>query len=106
MGFGILVGIQHAFEPDHISAVSTQILKSRLTQKSNKRLIKNAFTKSSFMGIVWGAGHTTSLILVGFVIYGLSVNIEQSILSGFGLLNSSIISLLLNNLSGFCKKIL
>ncbi len=83
IGFGILVGIQHAFEPDHISAISTQILKSRFTKTSKKRLIKNIFRKSSLLGVVWGAGHTTSLILIGFLIYGLSANIGQTTFVGF-----------------------
>jgi len=26
MGLGLVVGIQHAFEPDHVTAVSTQII--------------------------------------------------------------------------------
>ena len=34
MGLGLAIGIQHAFEADHITAISTQILKSRLSKKS------------------------------------------------------------------------
>ena len=36
MGLGFLVGIQHAFEPDHVSAISTQILKSKFDKKPIK----------------------------------------------------------------------
>ncbi len=33
MGLGLAVGIEHAFEPDHIAAVSTQISKSKFVKK-------------------------------------------------------------------------
>ncbi len=82
MGLGLLVGIQHAFEPDHIAAVSTQILKSKLTKKSTKQLIRQSITKSSILGVVWGAGHTTTLVLIGFLVYVLAITIQNQIFSG------------------------
>jgi hypothetical protein len=82
MGLGLVVGIQHAFEPDHIYAVSTQISKSKLTKKSTKQLIKQSITKSSILGVVWGAGHTTTLVLIGFLVYTLAITIQDQIFSG------------------------
>ncbi len=82
MGLGLTVGIQHAFEPDHIAAVSTQILKSKLTKKSTKQLIRQSITKSSILGAVWGAGHTTTLVLIGFLVYVLAITIQDEIFSG------------------------
>ncbi|EIJ66873.1 hypothetical protein BD31_I1555 [Candidatus Nitrosopumilus salaria BD31] len=83
MGLGFLVGIQHAFEPDHISAVSTQILKSKFDKKPIKQLIKQSVTKSSILGAVWGAGHTTTLVLIGFLVYAFAITIHDHIFSGF-----------------------
>jgi len=83
MGLGFLVGIQHAFEPDHISAVSTQMLKSKFDKKPIKQLIKQSITKSSILGAVWGAGHTTTLVLIGFLVYALAITIHDYIFSGF-----------------------
>jgi len=83
MGLGFLVGIQHAFEPDHVSAISTQILKSKFDKKPIKQLIKESITKSSILGAVWGAGHTTTLVLIGFLIYGLAITIHDHIFSSF-----------------------
>jgi len=83
MGLGLVVGIQHAFEPDHISAVSTQISKSKLTKKSTKQLITQSITKSSILGVIWGAGHTTTLVLIGFLVYALAITIQDQIFSGF-----------------------
>jgi len=83
MGLGLAVGIQHAFEPDHIAAVSTQISKSKFTQKSVRTLLKESFTKSSVLGALWGAGHTTTLVLIGFLVYALAITIQDQIFFGF-----------------------
>ena len=82
MGFGLLVGIQHAFEPDHIVAVSTQISKSKFAQKPIPKLLAESFTKSSILGALWGAGHTTTLVLIGFLVYVFAITIQNQIFSG------------------------
>ncbi|NJK78034.1 MAG: high frequency lysogenization protein HflD, partial [Nanoarchaeota archaeon] len=81
-GFGLALGIQHAFEADHIAAVYTQ-LKNSSTIQSKKQLFKSSFTKSSLLGAVWGAGHTTTLILVGLLVYGFTLTLQKEIFSGF-----------------------
>jgi len=83
MGLGLAIGIQHAFEADHVTAISTQILKSKLTKKSTKQLIRESVTKSSILGVIWGAGHTTTLVLIGFLTYVLAITIQNQIFSGF-----------------------
>lgn len=82
IGLGLLVGIQHAFEIDHVTAMSTQMLKSKRDKKQFKELIINSITKSSILGTIWGAGHTTALVLMGFLIYVLSITIEKQVFSG------------------------
>ena len=82
IGLGLLVGIQHAFEVDHITAMSTQMLKSKQSKKQFRQVIFNSITKSSILGTIWGAGHTTALVLMGFLIYVLSITIEKQIFSG------------------------
>ncbi|MCV0366130.1 MAG: high frequency lysogenization protein HflD [Nitrosopumilus sp.] len=82
MGLGFTVGIQHAFEPDHVSAVSTQISKSRFAKRSTKQIIKDSLTKSSLIGVLWGAGHTTTLVLIGFLVYALAITIQEQIFNG------------------------
>lgn len=83
MGLGFTVGIQHAFEADHISAVSTQMIKSKFNQKSRKQIIRESVTKSSLLGAIWGAGHTTTLVLIGFLVYVLAITIHDYVFSGF-----------------------
>jgi high-affinity nickel permease len=81
-GFGLSLGIQHAFEADHIAAVSTQIANSNTIQ-SKKQLVKSSLTKSSLLGAIWGAGHTTTLILVGLLVFGFTFTIQKEVFSGF-----------------------
>jgi len=74
---GLAVGLQHAFEPDHIAAVSTQVIRQKNKSQSLKELIKKGAFKSSIIGAIWGAGHTTTLVLVGLLVYLFSVNIPD-----------------------------
>ncbi|PLS01385.1 HoxN/HupN/NixA family nickel/cobalt transporter [Neobacillus cucumis] len=50
---GFLLGMKHAFEPDHVIAVSTIASES----KNIKR--------SVFAGVYWGIGHTATLFIFG-----------------------------------------
>lgn len=80
MGLGLTIGLQHAFEPDHVAAVSTQISKGRFAH-STKQTIKTGTIRSSALGALWGAGHTTTLVLMGLLVYGLAVKIQQNVFS-------------------------
>ena len=82
MGLGLAAGIEHAFEPDHVAAMSTQISKSKCSQKPVRQLLKESFAKSSVLGALWGAGHTTTLVLIGFLVYVLAITIQGQIFSG------------------------
>ena len=50
---GVLLGIRHAFEPDHLAAVSTLA--------AEDRSVKGGL----FLGALWGIGHSLALLLVG-----------------------------------------
>ncbi len=79
---GLVIGLKHAFEPDHIAAVTTQISKQKNNSQSLKQRIKEGVFKSSLIGAIWGAGHTTTLILIGLLVYVLSINIPEVFFSG------------------------
>ena len=51
-----LLGLRHASDPDHLAAVTTLIA-------SEEDL--NKVRKAGFMGLLWGAGHGTTLVLIG-----------------------------------------
>ena len=83
LALGLAIGLQHAFEPDHVAAVSTQISKRRYKLQSVRKIITEGTFKSSFLGAIWGAGHTTTLVLMGLVVYLLAINIPQNVFMGF-----------------------
>ena len=81
---GFVIGLFHAFEPDHVVAVATQNLKS--TQKNSLsffRQIGSGAIKSSILGALWGAGHTSSLVLVSLLIFVFSMSIPNEMFSNF-----------------------
>lgn len=50
---GVLLGIRHALEPDHLAAVSTLA--------AQERSVRGGL----FLGALWGLGHSAALLLVG-----------------------------------------
>lgn len=81
---GFLIGLSHAFEPDHVVAVATQ--NSKLAQKSSLRRfrqIRSSALRSSILGALWGAGHTSSLVLVSLLIFVFSMSIPDTMFGNF-----------------------
>jgi len=56
LGLGLVFGLKHATEVDHVVAVSTVVSEHR-----------NVW-RSALVGGLWGAGHTASLIIVGLFV--------------------------------------
>jgi len=80
---GLAIGLEHAFEPDHIAAVSTQVAKRKVQQsKSLKIFVGQSILRSSLLGALWGAGHTSSLVLVGLLVFVLALSIPNTIFIG------------------------
>lgn len=79
---GLAIGLEHAFEPDHVAAVSTQVAKQKHHSTSAKEIIKSGISKSTILGAIWGTGHTTTLVLVGLLVYVFAVNIPANIFQG------------------------
>jgi nitrile hydratase accessory protein len=52
-GLGVLLGIRHALEPDHLAAVTTLMTGERSS------------AKAAWLGASWGAGHTLTLFATG-----------------------------------------
>lgn len=61
--FGFLLGLRHAFEADHLVAVSTLVTPKRSLWKSIR------------FGVIWGLGHSATLLAVGGVVLILQVSI-------------------------------
>jgi ABC-type nickel/cobalt efflux system permease component RcnA len=64
---GILLGSKHSLDPDHVVAVSTIVSE-----------YKNPL-RSFWVGISWGLGHTTTLLIIGIVIIALRLTIPERI---------------------------
>ena len=67
-GIGLLLGLRHAFEPDHLAAVSTLATRPAARLWSAARL-----------GLVWGLGHTATVGMVALFIIVLGVRLPASL---------------------------
>lgn len=67
LGVGLVFGLKHATEVDHVVAVSTIVSQH-----------KNLF-RSALVGLLWGVGHTASLLLVGGVVLALRIAIPEEV---------------------------
>ena len=56
LGLGLVLGLRHAADPDHVVAVTAIAARTR-------RILP-----ATWLGIVWGLGHTLTLFVVGSVI--------------------------------------
>src|SRR5438477_4168583 len=65
LGLGLVLGLRHALDTDHLAAVSTV-----LAQRPSLRA-------SGMIGFSWGLGHTVVLLLVGAVLLVLRVPIAE-----------------------------
>jgi sulfite exporter TauE/SafE len=80
---GLSIGLLHAFEPDHLTAISTQVSNSNYSiDNSKKSGLMNLTINSSLIGALWGVGHTSSIIVIGLLIAGLSLNITNDFFIG------------------------
>ena len=67
LGLGLILGLKHSIEPDHVVAVSTIVNEYRNP------------LRAFWVGISWGLGHTTTLFLVGIAIISLRLTIPDSL---------------------------
>ena len=70
-GFGSLLGMRHALEPDHLAAVSTLVSGER------------SGLKAAWLGACWGVGHTLALLVVGVTLVVLRAELPPEIAGGF-----------------------
>ncbi len=63
--FGLLFGLKHAVEADHLAAVSTIVSE------------RKSILSSTLVGGMWGIGHTISLFVAGIVVIVLHIEIGE-----------------------------
>lgn len=67
LGLGLLLGLKHAFDSDHLIAVSTIVTRER------------SAWRSLWIGLFWGIGHTFTLLMVGLIVLGLKKQIPPPV---------------------------
>jgi high-affinity nickel-transport protein len=62
---GFLLGMRHATDPDHVVAVTTIVSQQR------------SLASAARIGVLWGVGHTATIVLVGGAIIVLKVQLTS-----------------------------
>jgi hypothetical protein len=76
---GLLFGIQHATDPDHVIAVATIVART------------GRFGAGALVGAFWGVGHTVTVTAVGLTLIGFDVPVSPRV----GLLLELVVALML-----------
>ncbi len=79
MLLGLLVGLRHAFEPDHLTAMATLVTETRGPRRG------------AALGALWGLGHTISLVVVGAILIAIGAVLPVRIAIGFELAVSGVL---------------
>jgi hypothetical protein len=63
LAIGFFLGMRHATDPDHVIAVSTIVSRER------------SVAKAACIGVLWGLGHTLTILAVGaaIILFGLAI---------------------------------
>jgi high-affinity nickel-transport protein len=63
LAIGFVLGMRHATDPDHVIAISTIVSRER------------SIAKAAWIGILWGVGHTLTILVVGagIILFGLTI---------------------------------
>ena len=84
LAIGGLLGLRHAFEPDHLAAVSTLA-----TRPGGRRL-----WSAARLGLIWGLGHTVTVGAVALLIVALGVQLPAGLWPAAELLVAGLLVLL------------
>ena len=70
---GFFLGMRHATDPDHVIAVSTIVSRER------------SIAKAGLIGILWGCGHTLTIVAVGaaIIVFGLAIPVRAGLTMEF-----------------------
>jgi hypothetical protein len=78
--FGLVRGLSHALEPDHLAAVSTLMAeRSPAAQGTNAGARRAGVPTGLLLGAAWGVGHTLVLLIVGGALLALRVQVPEAV---------------------------
>jgi ABC-type nickel/cobalt efflux system permease component RcnA len=72
LAVAILLGLRHASDPDHLTAVSTLIASDRA----------GGLQRAARLGLAWGLGHATTLIAFGLPVVLLRSQLPEAVVRG------------------------
>ncbi len=84
LAIGGLLGLRHAFEPDHLAAVST------LASRPDGRRLWGA----ARLGLIWGVGHSVTVGAVALLVIALGVRLPEGLWPAAELLVAALLVLL------------
>jgi high-affinity nickel permease len=70
LGLGLLLGLRHALDADHVAAVSTLVSRER------------SLGRSCLLGVAWGLGHTAALLVAGIGVIAFKLTISPALEHG------------------------
>jgi hypothetical protein len=73
LAIGFVLGMRHATDPDHVIAVSTIVSRER------------SILKAGLIGILWGVGHTLTILVVGagIIVFDLAIPVRVGLTMEF-----------------------
>lgn len=74
VALGLVVGLRHALEPDHLAALSTLVVDA------------GGPRRGAALGALWGLGHTAALLVVGGLLLATGAALPPRAAAGFELL--------------------
>ena len=79
---GFVLGVQHATDPDHLTAVATIVTRER------------RFADGALIGALWGLGHMLTLATVGTILIAFTITMRPSVATGLELLVAAMLVIL------------
>jgi high-affinity nickel-transport protein len=94
IAFGFFLGMRHATDPDHVVAVTTIVARE-------KRI-----SMAALIGVLWGVGHTVTILLVGgaIILFGIVIPPRLGLTMEFSVA-MMLVALGALNLSGILKRV-
>ena len=67
LGLGFSLGLKHATEADHLTAISSIVSE------------RHSVWQSASVGLLWGVGHTAALLIAGFFVIAVGIAIPEHV---------------------------
>ncbi len=74
LALGLLLGVRHAFDADHLVAITTIVSEYRNP------------LRAIWIGVSWGLGHTTTMLIVGIFLLLMNLQLSERLAQSFELL--------------------